>query len=293
MTSGSTRRRMSLAVCGLAYLGAFFAAAYVVQTLYGLHPMIRIVSANLAAIVVLFTFSVAYDNSSLFDPYWSVAPPLIGWFWWVEAVPAVPAARQGLVLLLVCAWAIRLTGNWVRGWEGLGHEDWRYRQIREQTGRSYWLASLVGIHLVPGAIVLLACVPLRASLASGTDPIGWLDAVAAAVMAGAVTLEAVADEQLRRFRTTAAVGTTCDHGLWAYSRHPNYFGETAFWWGLALFGIASGVRTGWVVAGAVTVTVMFVLVSIPMLDRRSVERRPGYAEHMRRVSRLVPWFPAR
>ena len=81
-------------------------------------------------------------------------------------------------------------------------------------------------------------------------------------------------------------------GLWALSRHPNYFGEWLFWAGLALFGLAAVPSAWWwVLPGAIAMLVMFLVASIPMIDKRSVERRPEYQAHMARVSGFVPWFP--
>jgi steroid 5-alpha reductase family enzyme len=281
---------MSLAVCGLAHLGAFFAAAYVVQTLYDLDPLVALGSANLAAIIVIFTFSVAYDNSSLVDPYWSAAPPLMALYWLTQADAQVPAVRQGLVVVLVLVWGLRLTANWLRSWEGLRHEDWRYAALRARSGGAYWLVSFFGIHLVPAAILLAASAPLAVALATGTHPLGPLDAVAALVTSAAITIETTADEQLRRYRRDTPAGSTCERGLWAYSRHPNYFGEMSFWWGIYLFGLAARPEMSWLIAGPIAVTLMLVFVSVPLLDRRSLRRRPDYARHMRRVSALVPWI---
>ena len=81
-------------------------------------------------------------------------------------------------------------------------------------------------------------------------------------------------------------------GLWAYSRYPNYFGEWLFWAGLGLFGVAAVPEAWWwALPGAVAMLAMFLLARIPMIDKRSMERRPAYAEHMSLVLGFVPWFP--
>ena len=129
---------------------------------------------------------MALANSSMYDAYWSVVPPVIG-LYWASALPdseAVPA-RQALVLLLVFAWGARLTWNWARGWPGLHHEDWRYRELRENANAPYWLVSLTGIHYFPTLQVFVACLPLYPALALGSRPLGALDALAALVTAGA------------------------------------------------------------------------------------------------------------
>ncbi|HWP65311.1 MAG TPA: DUF1295 domain-containing protein [Candidatus Limnocylindria bacterium] len=285
--------RRDLFVMTLAYAAALLAAIYVGRTAHGLHPLVVAGAADLAATVVIFTFSVAYDNSSFYDAYWSVAPIGLAVYWLLGAPPEVPAIRQALVVVLVGAWGVRLTLNWLRGWRGLEHEDWRYVQMRGQTGRAYWLVSFVGLHLVPTLVVFAACLPVYLAVARGTQPIGWLDALAVGLTAGAIAIEGIADLQLHRFRATAPPGAMLEHGLWAYSRHPNYFGEALFWWGVWTFGLAAVPGAWWSAAGALAITLMLWLISIPLLDRRMQASRPGYARRMARVSALVPWFPRR
>jgi steroid 5-alpha reductase family enzyme len=295
-----SRRRIvsrsgSMWVIAVAYAAALAVAFGVTRTLdpESNPSVVMAAFADLAATLAIFAASAAVDNSSVYDPYWSVAPPILAVF--VATLPGAagaPFARQALVIALVTIWGARLTYNWARGFGGLGHEDWRYVDLRRKTGRAYWLVSLFGLHLMPTVLVFLGCLPLWAALWK-PRPLGILDAVAAIVTLGAIVVEAVADEQLRAFRRERREGEILARGLWAYSRHPNYFGEIGFWWGIFLFGLAAdpgAIRLG---VGALAITALFVFASIPMLDRRSVERRPAYADHMKRVSRLVPWFPRR
>jgi steroid 5-alpha reductase family enzyme len=292
--SDSSSRARGFLWIAAAYLSAL-AVAWAVVGRFGAaaHPLRSVAYADLAATMVVFVFSVAVDNSSVYDPYWSVAPLVIApWLALQPSAEAAPWARRVVVCALVAFWSVRLTYNWARGFEGLGYEDWRYVDIRRKTGRAYWPASLAGIHLFPTVQVYLGCLPLYPALTSAR-PLGLLDALAAAVTLGAVLIEAVADEQLRRFRRAGKSGEIMAQGLWAYSRHPNYFGEVGFWWGLLLSGLAADPGALWSGLGALSITAMFVLVSIPMLDRRSAARRPAYADHMKRVSMLVPWWPRR
>ncbi len=275
-----------------AYVAALAVAWLVVARLSPQDAPLRVVAyADLAATVVVFVFSVAVGNSSVYDPYWSVAPLAIAPYLALRpGAEGAPLARRAFVCALVFFWGVRLTYNWARGFQGLAHEDWRYVDIRGKTGRAYWPASLAGLHLFPTVQVYLGCLPLLPALTSDR-PLSPLDGLAAAVTLGAVLLETVADEQLRSFRRARREGEIMDRGVWAYSRHPNYFGEMGFWCGLFLFGLAADPGALWCGAGALAIAVMFVFVSVPMLDRRSVARRPAYAEHMRRVSMLVPWWP--
>ncbi len=276
--------------------GVALAVAFAVTRAFGpdVHPLWVGAAADTAATVAVFAFSVAFDNTSVYDPYWSVAPIAIApWLATRPEAAAAPLARQALVITLVTLWGLRLTYNWGVGYPGLGHEDWRYAEMRGKAGRAYWLVSLFGFHYFPTVLVYLGCVPLYSALTSAR-PLGLLDALAALVTLSAIAIEALADEQLRAFRKKRRTPSEMlDTGLWALSRHPNYFGEVLFWWGLFLFAIAAGTGPLWTIAGAAAITALFLFVSIPMLDRRSAERRPEYKEYMRRVSALVPWFPKR
>lgn len=287
-------RSRSFLFVAAAYLAGLVSAWLVVRWLGpGASPLAAVAYADVAATVVVFAFSVVADNTSVYDPYWSLAPIAIAPYLAMRAeAEGAPAARRILVSALVIAWGLRLTYNWARGFQSLAHEDWRYVDFRRKTGRLYWPVSLAGLHLFPTVQVYLGCLPLFVALSS-SRPLGPLDAVAAAVTAGALAIETVADEQLRSFRARGNAGEIMAEGLWAYSRHPNYLGEIGFWWGLFLCGLAAAPDAWWTGLGALSITAMFALFSIPMLDKRSCERRPAYADHMKRVSALLPWFPAR
>jgi steroid 5-alpha reductase family enzyme len=284
----SAEHRRVLAWVGAAYAVALAVAVAVGLLLRGRHPILVAAVADVAATLAVFAFSVAKDNSSLYDPYWSVAPLPVALYW--SLADGRVGARQALVLLAVLAWGARLTWNCLRRWRSLDHEDFRYREIRARTGRLYWPASLFAIHLFPTAWVFLGLLPLYPALAAPVRPPGWLDLVAAAVALGGTAVEAAADRQLRRFLLARAhPAEVLDRGLWALSRHPNYLGEILFWWGLLLFGLAADPAKAWTAAGAISITALFVLVSVPWMDRRMLARHPAWAERMRRVPALLPW----
>ncbi|NGY04726.1 DUF1295 domain-containing protein [Solimonas terrae] len=283
----------ALGLIAVAYVLCVAAAAAVLYGMQIAAPWNAFV-ADVAATVVIFAFSRAYRNSSFYDAYWSVIPPLLALWWFKTGAADINTTRALLVIALVWYWAIRLTANWATFWSGLHHEDWRYPIVRQRAGRYAVAADFAGIHLFPTIQVFLGCLPIYAVMTRGQAPLGWLDALAAIVTFGAVTIEMVADLQLHAFIATRQPGSFIKTGLWAWSRHPNYFGETGFWWGLMLFGLAVAPdQWWWIVPGALAMTVMFVFVSIPFMDERSVERRPAYADHMRKVSALIPLPPRR
>jgi steroid 5-alpha reductase family enzyme len=292
----------SLAWVGAAYAAALAAAAAVLYALPADWPAglagwyataVRLLMADVAATLAVFGFSFARGNTSLYDPYWSVAPPVAVVYLLLAYGPVAPV-RAGLVGVVVLVWGTRLTYNWLRGWAGLHQEDWRYVDFQRKMGRWYWLVSCFGLHLFPTLQVFLGLLPvLPALIGQGSRAAGWLDGVAFVVAAGAVTIEAVADAQLHRFRKRAdrPQGSFLQTGLWRYSRHPNYFGEVGFWVGLWLFGLAADPAYWWTGLGWVAMLVMFFGYSIPAQDARMAASRPGYRAYMRRTAPFVPWWP--
>lgn len=278
-----------IACYALALAGAFM----VTRILAGQPPIVTAAVADAAATAIVYAFSVVLDNSSMYDPYWSVAPLPIVLFWATrdELGGAPISARAWLVIAAIAIWGARLTFNWRRGWRGLAHEDWRYRDLRAKTGLAYWAVSAIGLHYFPTAMVFIGLLPAWNAVTSSA-PLGVTDGAAIAVTAMGITCEWIADRQLRAFVRAGKgeSGEILATGLWAWSRHPNYFGEVSFWCGLALFGAAAAPSVWWNATGALAMAAMFVFVSVPMIDARMRRRRAGYDEHMRRVSAIVPWF---
>lgn len=248
--------------------------------------------ADVFATLVVFGFSRAYHNSSFYDAYWSVIPPLLAIYWWSQAGPGVDQLRCWLVTVVIMLWAVRLTANWVYGFPGLHHEDWRYPMFRERAGRWEFVADLVAIHLIPTVEVFAGMLPVYVCMTRTGAGIGWLAWVAFGVGLAAVVLELVADVQMHRFVRDRRPGEVMDRGLWSWSRHPNYFGEFSFWFALALFGVAAAPADAWwLFAGALAMLAMFLGASIPMMENRSLQRRPGYQAIIDRVPRFVPRPP--
>jgi steroid 5-alpha reductase family enzyme len=281
-------RAPSLAVVTAAYLLAG-AAAWLTVVLLHAAPLAEALIADVVATVVIWALSELLRNASLYDPYWSVAPPVIAIAWAVGGDG--DTTRAAVVCGLVAVWGVRLTLNWATGWRGLGHEDWRYRKLRVDTRGllPFWVVSLGGIQLMPTLLVFAGLLAVYPALTSDAHAFGAVDVVALVVTAAAIVTEATADLQLRAFaRDPAHRGAIADRGLWAVSRHPNYLGQIGFWWGLWLFALAADPSWWWTVVGPLAMVALFVAVSVPMMDARSLERRPGYAEHMAAVPALIP-----
>lgn len=279
----------SFGVVAAAYAVALGAAWAVAEIVGPDRPVWALGLGYLASALVIYVWSMILDNGSMFDAWWSVLPPSAAlWLATLDLAP-VPALRTTLVLVVVWVWGIRLTSNWARDWPGLHHEDWRYLDL--YTKGPKLLVSLGAVHLFPCTVVFLGSLPLVPALVWGTRTVGPLDWIALVVGLAAAAIEFVADEQMRRFSRTKAPGAVMDHGLWRWSRHPNYFGEILFWWSLWLFAVAAAPAWWWTVIGPIAMVAMFLGASIPMLDDRSSARRPAFAAYAARTSALVPLPP--
>ncbi len=276
--------------CAVAYLAALLGAAAITLELSDMHPLVTVGIADLVGTLVIFAFGVICNNSSLYDPYWSVAPPAIALYLLAQPECDANPWRAAAMLLVVTVWAFRLTYNCLQRWRGLDDEDWRYRDIRRATGRWYWAASLFGIHLMPTVLVYLGCLPMWTAFSPEAGDLGLLDALGVCVALLGVALESVADRQLRAFRQAGhQPGVLLAEGLWGRCRHPNYLGELLFWWGVFLLGVGAPEQAAsWTVVGAASMTALFVFISIPLKERRMLKRRPGYAAYRRRTPMLIP-----
>jgi steroid 5-alpha reductase family enzyme len=288
-------RTTSFFVCIGAYIASFALAVFLMAITGSLHPIMQLLIMDIGATIVVFVFSVLFNNSSIYDPYWSVIPIGIVFFYLFESGDLNSLSpRQMIVLGLVCLWGLRLTINWVRGWQGLKHEDWRYVRFRDNYGKLYWPLSFFGIHLFPTLVVFAGCLPLFVSLTLGGNSIGIVDIIAFLFTLGAIIVEMTADKQLRRFagKKDRNPGDVIQTGLWKSSRHPNYFGEVFFWIGMYLFSLAVEPGLWWPILGPVSMVCLFLFISIPMMERRlSASRGEIYLEYRKRTSSFLPWFP--
>ena len=299
---------MSAARCYAAYAAALVAGTVSWWVLSDREllddPLWVGLAATCASTVVIWVFSIASDNSSIYDPYWVVAPPLLALGLKASSAGGLLSdwsGRQVAIVACLWVWALRYHAFYPwSGWRtGLVHEDWRYEAMRSAPV-AYWLSSLFGMHLFPTVLVYFALAPAALALTADPSmqpPFGAWDVVGIAGALTAVAIELAADEQLRSYRKTADYenGGSIRRGLWKYSRHPNYFGEVLFWLSMIPFAISAGLldeRPALVLGGPVAMALFFRL-SARLMDVRSLERRPGYAEVMEEVSAMVPWPPKR
>ena len=270
-------KSISQLLCLSIYIVSFY-LAYIVLPESINFIWLKITIWHVNATILIYLGSVLLKNSSLYDPFWSVAPVPIVLYLSIQSENSI--LLKMLVVFPILLWAARLTRNWVISWEGFEHEDFRYIDLKNTNKYKAEFNNFFGIHLFPTFIVNICLYPLVYIFINDVDVNIYL-CISSIITFLAVILEAVADEQMRKFRSDPKnKGKTMKYKLWRYSRHPNYLGEIGFWFGIYFMGISSGFAPLWLIVCPLAMLLLFVLVSCPMMDQRSLKNRPNYREYM-------------
>jgi len=276
----------SLALVFFYYVISFY-LAYLVTKNFNFDGWLYILVWHVSATLIIFLFSNVHKNSSIYDPFWHLAPiPIV---FYIAKQSSLPTLELNLVLAAFLFWALRLTYNWYLNWNNLDHEDFRYIDLKNNNKFMAFINDLFGIHLIPTLIVNVSLYPIYVALNS--ESLNELVYVGFVIIIIAVVIQYISDDQMRKFRKDKSnLGKTMKYGLWKYSRHPNYLGEVSFWFGIYIFALASGLTTIWLLACPIVMLALFVFISCPMMDNRSLKRRSEYKEYMDKTPQLFMWF---
>ena len=240
------------------------------------------------ACLMLATWSVSLlrRDASIVDIVWGLGFVLVAWA--AKFVTGASGAGNWLLLVMVTVWGLRLAGYLAKRNLGKG-EDFRYRAMRRKHGERFAIVSLYTVFGLQGALMFVVSLPVTLGQRETDSGAGFIALLGFVVWAIGLYFEAVGDAQLARFkRDPRNEGRVMDQGLWALTRHPNYFGDCVVWWGLAIVGSTQGAGV-WAFLGALVMTVLLVRVSgVAMLDKLLAKRKPGYAEYMARTSGFIP-----
>lgn len=276
-------RGTSFAIITVIYLLAGIAGCLVFSGLKPAMPELwALLMADIAATIIVWAFGILFRNVSVYDPYWSVWPPVAYTAWaFYKGTFTLPVL---LLLIATWYWGIRLTCNWAYTFRGMAHEDWRYTQYRKTLHPvAFHLTNFFGLNMMPTVLVFVAMLPGFGLYGNTASAEIWLWTGFAMCLAAA-TIQLVADTQIHRFRK-AHPGQYCNVGLWRKGRHPNYFGEILMWWGVWVMYAQGAVD--WRISGAIAMTALFLFVSIPMMERRQKLNKPGYEEYRKRTRMLI------
>ena len=281
-----TSRGLGLVVLLITYIAAALIGVAVFGALDGLGFYPRLFAADAAATLFVWFVGLLLQNASVYDPYWSVAPVVM----LLLGSVYLGALNAGTLLLgaVVALWGVRLTAHWSTTFINLGAQDWRYTMLRASKPRLWFLVNLFGINLFPTVVVFLVLAPAF-EFARYSTTVNLVTVLGLLICLASVTLQLTADAQLRRFRGKPENrGRVNRTGVWKYSRHPNYLGEILMWWGVCVTALSSPGASALYAVGALVNTLMFVFISIPMMERRQQSGKAEYADYMAETGMLLP-----
>jgi steroid 5-alpha reductase family enzyme len=277
----------SLFYVSMSYLVAFIIGFMSYQFLNNYVSVLwATLCADLIMTGIIFLFSLIANNSSIYDPYWSVTPVFILILWWMEFGVQFNFYTR-LVSLGILLWAIRLTWNWAMNWRGFSHEDWRYHQFRQKFGKIYWLISLTAIHLFPTIMVFLGLLPIYEAMKSHESFNPYVLVIGFLIAVLAVTIAYLADTDLLKHRQSSHSQDAIKRGVWRISRHPNYLGEICFWFACLIMGFAAYVPL-YTSVGLIAMIALFEGYSIPAMEKRLLTSKANYQSIKQTVPRLLP-----
>lgn len=246
-------------------------------------------AAVLVAAVLLWLVSVWQRNVNIVDIFWGLGFVSVAWISFGAHGFHPWPSRSLLAVVLTTIWGIRLAAY--LAWRNHGKpEDHRYRAMRERSGDSFWLTSLIYVFGLQALLLWFISLPLQAASAS-PGPISWLHLPGGILWAAGLMFEALGDYQLMRFKADPSnQGKVFDQGLWRYTRHPNYFGDFLVWWGF--YGIAVVAGGWWTLLSPVVMSLFLIRISgAALLERSLTPRVAGYANYVERTSAFFPMPP--
>lgn len=246
-------------------------------------------AAIIGAMLLLWLISLLLKNSSIVDIFWGLGFVIVNWIYFT-LTPDGFISRKLLIGLLVSMWGLRLSTHiFLRN---LGKpEDYRYQKWRKENGSQWWWKSFFQVFLLQGLLLWIISAPLLAAqFTSQPEHLTWSDFVGVIVWLVGFYFEAMGDYQLSQFLSKPEnKGKIMNKGVWRYTRHPNYFGDSAQWWGYYLIAASAG--GWWTIFSPIMMTFLLVRVSGVALLEKTMETRPGYKEYAEKTSAFIPWFP--
>lgn len=251
--------------------------------------------AVLAYVSIGWIISAVLRRADVVDPLWGPGFAVITIACFALKDSGVAGVSPATILLAaVVCWGLRLGLHLVIRWWGEQHEDRRYAGLRAAGSDLWWLRSLFTVFWLQGVIMWLVSLPLQFGLTTAPTEFGSLFFAGLSVWAVGLFFETVGDWQLTQFRNDPAnSGKVLSTGLWKFTRHPNYFGDFAVWWGLFLMSLHCG-APAWTAISPIAMSVLLMKFSgVGILEKDIRSRRPGYEQYVQETNTFWPWFPKR
>ena len=282
---------MKSKVFGLSVLFVVYALAAVMGCFIflafksiGLNDFLAVLIADVIATVFVWLMGVIFKTASMYDPYWSLQTLCI----YLALLFYHNNWNLGTVLLLaaILIYSVRLTANFIIGFDSLSYIDWRYKMLHEKSGKLYPIVNLLGICMFPTIVVYLCTLPTIVYANIGYFTL--FDIIGISIVLIGVLLEFVSDIQMKKFiKIRTSRSEVINIGLWKYSRHPNYLGEILIWFGVAAVLIITHYVYWYLFVGAVVNLLMFLFISIPMEENHLKEYKENYDDYLKTTSPLL------
>lgn len=278
-------------IIGLTVLFFVYIAAAVIGGLLfvvfknaGMNDYFAVLLADIAATIFVWLMGLLFKTASMYDPYWSLQTLCI----YLALLIYHNNWNLGTILLLVVIviYSVRLTTNFIIGFDSLAYVDWRYKMLHEKSGKLYPLVNLLGICMFPTIVVYLCSLPTIVYANIGS--FAYWDIIGLSIVLLGVLLEFVSDIQMKKFiKVRTSRNEVINIGLWKYSRHPNYLGEILIWFGVAAVLIIGHFSYWYFFIGAIINLLMFLFISIPMEENHLKEYKDNYDDYLKTTSPLL------
>ncbi|MCR4880104.1 MAG: DUF1295 domain-containing protein [Bacilli bacterium] len=263
----------------VAFIGGYFSGLWI-NNIY-----LKLFFMDVIATIIIWVFSIFLKNTSLYDPYWSLTPWVIATYLMIHL--RISNVYTFIVYIVFSIWSWRLTINWMITFDDIYWEDWRYKMYREKLHPViYEGLNLLGLQMMPTVLVYSGLLPLLVMIVNGANIYAIIGVF---IIFAGILFEFFADHQMHSYLKSSKEKKVCYVGLWKYTRHPNYLGENLIWIGLYVSLVVSLPQYWYLFYGALLILLLFEFVSIPMMEKRQIGRRPDYLDYQKTTPRLVPF----
>lgn len=254
-----------------------------------MNPYIGSALLLLLFFTILFVVAQILKNNAIVDSFWGPSFLLVAVYTLIVATE--PGIRSYVLTAMVLIWALRLFFYiTVRNWNK--PEDYRYINMRKRWGTSFpMLKAYLNVFVLQGVLSYIVGLPIISTNTSSLQSLTMINYVGILLWIIGFFFETVGDQQLKTFKAKSEnKGKLMTEGLWAYTRHPNYFGESAMWWGIFFVSLA-GLRDLFFIVSPIIMTLLLLYVSgVPLLEKKYKDRE-DFKAYTRRTNKFFPWFP--
>lgn len=248
--------------------------------------LLKLLIIDIAMLVIVFIFSCLFHNASIYDSSRGLIPIILT----VYAAWILCDFHQMsyIMIVLISIWGLKITLSFFKTLKNLNKQDWKYNHLKNKFPHLWPLINLVGIHLFQTLIVFMGMLSVFKYMETCEYvELNVSTIIAIAITLSAILIEIIADFQLNKFLKTCQNNELINIGLWKRSRHPNYFGEILFWWGIYLVMLSLNDNMWILFLGPLLNTLKYVFICVPLGERHLIEKNPAYLEYKKTTNTFL------